>query len=216
MASNFLRGLAVVAGTGLVIGFGGILRRRATPMSKLSSNFPTLKPLMERLDRIEARLGAAEAARPEIDLRIEKQAEDIEALQVQLSETGQRVAAEATMVELRFAEITREVPAILESMLVPHVENLRAGLRAEMLESVEATLTTFGQSVENKVSLRISTLEKSLIDQSTVISTLSQRAVESDAQFQRLISAVERLCERNGPAMPDADKMRHRVPFARV
>src|SRR5580693_2073151 len=112
MASKILKGLAIAAGTGLVIGFGG-RRRRATPMNGSSHNNLTA----------------------ELEPRLEMQADHIENLQRQLNETRQRVAAEATMVELRFAEITREIPAILESMLGPHVENLRASLRAEMLES---------------------------------------------------------------------------------
>jgi hypothetical protein len=51
--------------------------------------------------------------------------------------------------------------------------------------------------VEELVSLRISPLQKALIDQSAIIKTLSQRAIEAEATLQRLASAVERLCERN-------------------
>jgi hypothetical protein len=54
--------------------------------------------------------------------------------------------------------------------------------------------------IGSKVSLRISTLEKALTDQSAVVTALSRRAVEAEENFQRLISAVERLCERTEPA----------------
>jgi hypothetical protein len=224
MVNKILRGLAVAAGTGLAIGLGfaylgpGKRRRRTSAMSTSSSDsILMLEPILDRLDRIEARLSTVEA-RPvpavtvhstslaELDLRIQEQTKDIEALQVQMSETRQRVAAEAAVVERRFAEVTKEVPVMVESIveaaLGPRVEDLRARLHAEMLESVEATLARFEQTIDSKVSLRIATIEKALTEQSAMITALSQREVESDAHLQRLISAVERLCERTDERSP--------------
>ena len=43
-------------------------------------------------------------------------------------------------------------------------------------------------------------LRKTLSGQSEMIESLSQRAIESDANMQKLISAVERLCERTEKA----------------
>ena len=57
--------------------------------------------------------------------------------------------------------------------------------------------------VEELVSLRISPLQKALVDQSAIIKTLSQRAIEAEATLQRLASAVEQLCQRNEPATPE-------------
>jgi hypothetical protein len=174
MAGKILKGLAVVGGTGLAIGFGSKQRTQAatqaTTMSDSSDNIPAIEPLLDRLDRIEARMSAVEA-RPA-------------------------------------ADIAKEVPAILESLLVPHVADLRARLHAEMRESMEAGLTAFEQTIDDKISLRISMLEKALIDQSAIVTTLSQRAIEAEANFQRLISAVERLCERKEQPVLD-------LPFER-
>jgi hypothetical protein len=144
MASTILKGLAVAAGTGLAIGFG--YKRR----SDSSDDILALEPLLDRLDRIEARMSAVEA-RPLPD-----------------------------------------VQAMLESVLGPHVEDVRARLHAEVCESVQTTLTAFEQALDDKVSLRIATLEKALIDQSAIVTTLSRRAVDAEANFQRLIAAVER------------------------
>jgi hypothetical protein len=41
-----------------------------------------------------------------------------------------------------------------------------------------------------------------LLDQSSIVTALSQRAVESDMNLQRLISAVERLCGRSNLTPP--------------
>jgi hypothetical protein len=99
-------------------------------------------------------------------------------------------------------QVAREIPLILESLLVPHVEDVRARLQAEMHESVRSTFKAFEQTLDDKISARVATLEKALIDQSAIVTTLGQRALESEASFQRLISAVERLCEsKERPAL---------------
>jgi hypothetical protein len=56
------------------------------------------------------------------------------------------------------------------------------------------------RAIDDKVSLRISKVEQTLIEQSVIITTLSQRAVDSEINLQRLISAVEKLFERADPA----------------
>ena len=191
--------------------------------TSFSDDLPTLELLLDRLESIEARLNAVEAhpvaaagdiSLADLDLRMKQQTTDIETLQVQLSETRQKVAVEVTTVERRLDQVAREIPAILESLLEtmlettlgPRVEDLRARLRAETLESVEATLARFEQTIDSKVSVRVSTLEKALIDQAAIVTTLSQRAVEAELNLQRLIAAVEKLCERTDarPAAPFA------------
>jgi hypothetical protein len=184
MASKILKGFAVAAGTGLAIGFGNRRRTQATSLSGSSEDILAIEPVLDRLDRIEARVSAVEA-RP---------IPNFETLQAQMDQ--------------RFAEAAKEVPAILESLLGPRVEDVRARLHAEMRESVQATLTSFEQTLDDKVSARIATLEKALIDQSAVVTTLGQRALEAEENFQRLISAVERLCERKEQPVQD-------LPFER-
>jgi hypothetical protein len=224
MAGKILRGLAVVAGTGLAIGFGSKRRTQAISMNDSSENILAIEPLLDRLDRIESRMSAVET-RP-----VKNSEASIEALQ---------------------AQVARELPAMLESLLGPQVDDVRARLQAEMRESVQAALASYEQTLDDKISLRTVALEKALIEQSAIVTTLSQRAIEAEENFQRLIAAVERLCERKdrpaaldlpferqlseafqrlpGPsAMPldsgfrprivkeDDDKPRHRKPLARL
>jgi len=216
MDSNSPMGLAVAAGTGLAIGLGflclgpGKRRRGEAPTSSTSfDGVRLIEPLLDRLDRIETRVSAVES-RPmplaqtgslaDLDPRIQQQTKDIEALQAQMNETRQRIASDAALVERRFADVVKEDPAILESMLDTtlglRVEDLKVRLQAEMLDSVEAALTRFEGTIDSKVSSRISTIEKALTEQSATINALSRSEIESDAKLQRLISAVERLCER--------------------
>ncbi len=122
--------------------------------------------------------------------------DDIPAIELLLDRLD-RIEDRISAVEARTAaDVAKDVPAILESLLGPHVADLRARLHAEMRESMEASLAAFEQTIDNKVSHRVSMLEKALIDQSAIVTALSQRAIEAEENFQRLISAVERLCER--------------------
>jgi hypothetical protein len=89
---------------------------------------------------------------------------------------------------------------ILEATLAPYVEKLRAQLQTDMQESMNTRLTAFEESIDSKVSTRVNALEKALIDQSAVVTVLSRRAVEAEENFQRLISAVERVFEQKGIA----------------
>jgi hypothetical protein len=118
-------------------------------------------------------------------------------------------ARPVTNIEALQAQVAREVPAMLESLLGSHVDDVRTRLQAEMRESVQAALTSFEQTLDDKISLRTAALEKALIEQSAIVTTLSRRAIEAEENFQRLIAAVERLCEpRERPAVLD-------LPFER-
>jgi hypothetical protein len=53
--------------------------------------------------------------------------------------------------------------------------------------------------IETRLSAReaeSTELKKALIEQAEIIASLRQHAIESDANMEKLIAAVERLCER--------------------
>jgi hypothetical protein len=95
----------------------------------------------------------------------------------------------------------RTLESVLEKSLAPYVENLRARLQIDVRQSMDSRLTEFEQNIDKKVSTRMAALEKAVLDQSTIITALSKRAVEAEENFQRLISAVERLfAQKDGEA----------------
>lgn len=165
MTTRLLKALTIAAGTGLAIGFASIRRRQT--VSNMNAR-PEDDRMIERLDRIEARLSAIESSGRE-----------------------------------RFE-------SLMEVALAPRVEELRLRLHGDMVETMETRLTAFEQNIDSKVSARLSTLEKALIDQAAVITALSKRAVEAEENFQRLIGAVERLCEQKQSTAPRPD-----LPFER-
>lgn len=205
MFGKILKGIAVAAGVGFAIGFGSSVGKRSARTSTAPGNSPQDPRLRQRLDRMESRLNAIEqrpaavAVNPETDLRIDNQAQDVQALRLQISDYRQRIAEDIEAIEKRLTDVTRAIPAMLESIVTPKVDDLRLRLRSEVQQSVTASLTTFERAIDDKVSDRIAALERAMLEQSALVTALSQRAVESDLNLQRLISAVERLCDRPAP-----------------
>jgi len=150
---------------------------------KLPDDDPEAGPIAKRLDRIEARMSA-----------IEQETGEIEALHAQVAEHRKKVAVQVTAIEKRFEMLAREIPAVLESIVGPRVEDLRAHLRTDIQQSISATLAKFERTVNTRLAERITTVEKAVREQSVTVNALSRRAVESDANVQRLVAAVERLC----------------------
>jgi uncharacterized coiled-coil protein SlyX len=159
--------------------------------TKLPDDDPQAGPIAEWLDRIEGRISALEA-RPRISAGSE--GSEIEALHAQVIEHRREVTVRVAAIEKRFEVLAREIPAVLEFIVGPRVEDLRARLRTELQQSVGATLAKFERAINHTLSERIATVEKAVREQSVTVNALSRRAVESDANVQRLVAAVERLC----------------------
>ncbi len=195
MASKIIKGLAVAAGLGLAIGIGsGNRRAEENHMgTKLPDDDPQAGPIAERLDRIEARMSAIES-RSQISAGSEAVPE-IEALHAQVTEHRKKVAGQVAAIEKRFEMLAREIPAVLDSIVGPRVDEMRTRLRTEIQQSVAATLAKFERAINTRLAERIATVEKAIREQSVTVNALSRRAVESDANMQRLVAAVERLCE---------------------
>lgn len=205
MFGKIFKGLAVAAGVGFAIGFGASVGKRRME-EKFSGHAAPRQdpPLLDRLERLESRIVAMEtrplpiAANGELNRRITDQAGDIETLRLQMSEYRHRIATDIETIEKRMADVAKGIPVMLESIVAPRLDELRLRLRSEMQQSVTPSLTSFERTIDDKVSDRIAALEKAMLDQSALVTALSQRAVESDLNLQRLISAVERLCDRPG------------------
>ena len=109
-----------------------------------------------------------------------------------------RQAKEIAALEQRFAKVSEDLPAAVEAAIAPRVDEVRTRLRAEMREAAAAGLAQIGQAIDVRLAGRMAALETTLGVQSSAIGALNQRALETDASMQKLISAVELLCDRAG------------------
>jgi hypothetical protein len=119
----------------------------------------------------------------------------LEELESQLTKVEANGAAAAQVQSLRQRIVAQE--ADIQTLRVKLDETERRAAAAE--DSVETRLRQFRQEIPAE---RLGALERVMADQLTSIDGLRERAVESDANLQRLVAVVERLCER--PPQPSS------------
>jgi len=182
---SFLKTLAIAAGAGVAFGLCTSLqpsqagsrlaprrqpvRPEDTPKCSVFDGSIDISPLLDRLESIERRFDATAATPPPV---------------AAVSELTRRIDAQD-------AEIGR-----LRDMVDIRAAEIQGRLEAEMDERHQRALETIEKTVEFKVSERIAALERALGEQSASIDALRTRAQETDSNLQRLIVAIERLCER--------------------
>jgi hypothetical protein len=105
-----------------------------------------------------------------------------------------KIEARLAALETGLQQFASEVPAMLETILTPRIEELRTRLHNETQERVDESLAEFERNIGDAVSARLAVLEKARLEQSAALTTLSRKAIDTDGNLQHLISAVEQLC----------------------
>lgn len=257
MPNGILKGLAVAAGTGLAMGLtSGRVRvrpvaRRPTPetgvgtpatpaASEPDDEFLNIEPLLDRLERLEARVESIEwrprvvepaAGNPvlfsetsdyaallaDLDRRVEENTRDLALLRTSITEAEQRLKESAESVERTVAQTREEMPAFVERHVSARISDLEKRLNQEIEKAQQRTIATFEKAIDEKIASRIGSMEKALAEQAGSIAALGARTAETDNNLQRLVTAIERLCERAQliPAAPEqsAAPSEPRLPF---
>ncbi|MES1257354.1 MAG: hypothetical protein ABUS51_02945 [Acidobacteriota bacterium] len=197
-------GLIFATGAGLGIGAGLLLGSPRRPVRRTAHGAALLKlePVLDRLERLEAFVDASER----------------HLSQPGVAEIEKRAAATLDLVKNSFEKVRRELPELIEATIKARVAELEARL----------PVYSGNTAVERLIAERIGPIEKVLIDQASLMSSLRVRSEETDVNLQRLIVSIDRLCEvapvarAQAPEMPRATKepepepRKPRVPMARI
>lgn len=257
MANRLLKGLAVAAGTGLALGFSsGRARVRAYPRSHASGpqapaprppqtddptplpddEFLNIEPLLDRLERVEARIELIEhralpvspvasvvhdaapnqyfAAIAELERRVLENTHELTLLRERVTDAERRLTDSVVSVQKSVERTRQEIPAFVEQQVAARVDDLRNRFSAEIALAQKRTLETFERTIDEKISSRIGAIERALTDQAGSIDALRVRAAETDTNLQRLVSAIEKLCERAQLVSPVTERQYEtRLPF---
>src|SRR6185437_7763122 len=174
-----------------------------------------IEPLLERVERLEDLVEGIKrspasvpadfaAAVANLERRIDEQTRDLELLREQV-EMAERRAMESVACVQRDVEQTRaEIPEIVERSVAARTEDLRSRFSAEIEQSRERMLEVFERAIDDRISSRIGAIERTLAEQAGSIEALNTRAAETDHNLQRLVSAIEKLCERTQLIPPAA------------
>jgi uncharacterized coiled-coil protein SlyX len=127
---------------------------------------------------------------------------DIEPLLDRLEKIERRLetakAAPAPVVAV--TELTRRIDA--QDAEIERLRGMVDSSAVEIQSRLEAEMDRRERDVEFRISERIAALERVASDQSASIEALRVRAQDTDTNLQRLIVAIERLCERTQPVAP--------------
>jgi uncharacterized coiled-coil protein SlyX len=223
MANVILRGLAIAAGTGLAMGltsgrtrtFSGPRAVRYRPAIALPpppqeplaltsrDEVLDIEPLLERVERLEDAVDGMKrspsdfaAALAKLERRMDEQTRDLALLRQQVEQAELRTMESVAAVQRGVEQTRVEIPEIVERTVAARAEDLRSRFAAEIEQSRERMLQVFERAIDDRISSRIGAIERTLAEQAGSIEALNTRAAETDHNLQRLVSAIEKLCER--------------------
>jgi chromosome segregation ATPase len=212
MANRILKGLAVAAGTGLAMGISSGRSRvqsrpspqyTPVPSEVVDDDVLDIEPLLDRIERLEARLESGIASQSSLDRYASQYALALADLERRIDENSREVALlreEISAAERRMTEsaaaVRAEIPAIVEQQVSVRIEALENRFTEEIAESQRQSLAIFERSIDEKISSRIGAIEKTLAGQSESIEALREHTAETDRNLQRLVIAIEKLCDR--------------------
>jgi uncharacterized protein YPO0396 len=187
-----------------------------------------IEPLLERVERLEDLVDGMKrspaavpadfaAAVANLERRIDEQTRDLELLREQVERAERRAMESVAAVQRDVEETRAEIPEIVERTVAARTEDLRSRFSAEIEQSRERMLEVFERAIDDRISSRVGAIERTLAEQAGSIEALNTRAAETDHNLQRLVSAIEKLCERTQlipPAAPEPAAVPQPAPYA--
>lgn len=181
----------------------------APSLASTDQDFLNIDPLLDRVERLEELVdglnrqprsaGVPEdyvKALADLERRIEENSRDLVLLREEVTAAERRAMESVASVQREVEKTRAEIPAIVEQTVAPRIDDLRSRFAAEIDESQQRMLAVFERAIDEKISSRIGAIERTLAEQAGSIEALNTRAAETDNNLQRLVSAIEKLCER--------------------
>lgn len=214
MLKKIIKPLVATLGGGIIFGAGMRLGKGSVKSSATAG--ADLTPLLDRLDAMETRIGRAESATlpgshagellgrdlEPIQRALAAQAGDVEHLRIQIESVDRRNSEQMAALGKKIDALERELPLQIDLSVRPHLKSLEDKLRQSFEITQTKTLDTFVQTLENKVLSRLSLLENAVGEQSDLIQTVRQRSELTDANLEKMLSAIEKLGRQNGQGYP--------------
>jgi hypothetical protein len=190
--AKFIKILAASVGGGILLGAGIRLGE-----AMVGRHMATTRD-SENGGRVEARLGAFEdrLVNPETvspatkaDAQGERQTVPVAAIRSDLAREEERVA----VVNQIGAQLRVELQGWLEQRVGSRMADVEARLRAESDDARRQMLDAFTESVQTRVTHRISRLEEEVAGQSAAMAELRDCSLRTEESLQKLLGGLDRL-----------------------
>lgn len=199
--AKFINILAASVGGGILLGAGIRLGEAIAGAEPATRDSEAGGRLEMRLGALEDRLVNLEAAGPGAgDARGEKQTVAVAAIRSELGREDERVAALSQI----GAQLRVELKGWLEQSVGSRMADVEAKLRAESDDARRQMLDAFAESVQTRVTQRISRLEEEVAGQSAAMAELRDCSLRTEQSLQKLLGGLDRLLVPQ-PVPPLAD-----------
>lgn len=201
--AKFINILAASVGGGILLGAGIRLGEAIVGRDPAAArDAETGGKLEARLGALEGRLVNLEALRPlaGADVRHEPRTAAAGAVR---SEPGKEDEQAAALSQIS-AQLRVELRGWLEERVGTHLADVEAKLKAESDDSRRQMLDAFAESVQTRVTQRISRLEEEVAGQSAAMAELRDCSLRTEQSLQKLLGGLDRLLVPR-PTPPLAD-----------
>ncbi len=197
--AKFINILAASVGGGILLGAGIRLGEAIVGREPAARDSEASGRLQTQLCALEDRLANLEAAPGVGDTRGKKQPAVV-AIRSELGREDERVAALSQI----DAQLRVELRGWLEQNVGSRMADVEAKLRAESDEARRQMLDAFAESVQTRVTQRISRLEEEVAGQSAAMAELRDCSLRTEQSLQKLLGGLDRLLVPR-PVSPLAD-----------
>ncbi len=148
-----------------------------------------IKPILDRLDEIEGRVGEMETGEAPVPSNVRGW------LDTQMADTFQdsRSAPRDVSLTRSVGELEARLPQLIEEAVTARFHNMASKLQQEIEETHVRTLETFVKNIQVKLVQRVSALETDMSKQAEAMNQLREYSQRTEDNLSRLISGVDKL-----------------------
>jgi hypothetical protein len=189
--AKFINILAASVGGGILLGAGIRLGEAIMGRDPAATRDSEAGGRLEaRLGELEDRLVNLEAVRPSIGaVHGERHTAAAAAIRSELGRESERAAALSQIGE----QLRVELQGWLEQRVGSRIADVEAKLRAESDDARRQMLDAFAESVQTRVTHRISRLEEEVAGQSAAMAELRDCSLRTEQSLQKLLGGLDRL-----------------------
>jgi DNA-binding NarL/FixJ family response regulator len=150
-----------------------------------------IKPILDRLDEIEGRVGEMETGDAPVPSNVRGWLDTQMADTFEDSRPGPRDVSLARSV----GDLEARLPQLIEEAVTNRFHNMASKLQQEIEETHVRTLETFVKNIQVKLVQRVSALETDMSKQAEAMNQLREYSQRTEDNLSRLITGVDKLAQ---------------------